>query len=264
MIYSQSQSHGFFWENEIVKKVFNLEERKNDTYIYDIPAEKNSRNNNENVGIKVVGMNYICCGSIQNFINYDFNKKNTLIIIQYKQKGNLKKIYRIFEIDYNQECQKELFGSATLEDIIDYENKVKSIKHNISSTEAIKIFNYKEEKRKLQKNKNMKIIINPKIDRHSQRRVQCTIPNFETTLEKYITYKSPIDEPNIYKGIEITPELLSPPRKRGGASLEDLKKICKDNNIKKYSAKKKSEVMELLQQNIDTEKLNKLLSNLNI
>lgn len=264
MIYSQSQSHGFFWENEIVKKVFNLEERKNDTYIYDIPAEKNSRNNNENVGIKVVGMKNICCGSIQNFINYDFNKKNTLIIIQYIQKDNLKKIYRIFEIDYNQECQKELFGSATLEDINNYVDKIKSIKHNISSKEAIKIFNYKEEKKKLQKEKNMKIIINPKIDRHKQRRVQCSIPNFETTLEKYITYKSPIDEPNIYKGIEITPELLSPPRKRGGPSVEDLKYICRNKNIKGYPNKKKSELIELLNLNIDIEELNILLSNINI
>ena len=37
---------------------------------------------------------------------------------------------------------------------------------------------------------NCKITINPKVDSKNQRRVQCSISNFENTLTKYIVHLS--------------------------------------------------------------------------
>ena len=60
----------------------------------------------------------------------------------------------------------------------------------------------------------MQINISPKVDSKSQRRVQCSIPNFNTTLKKYITYSSSDDKPNVIRDIEIPLSIISKTRTR--------------------------------------------------
>jgi hypothetical protein len=196
---TQSQHHGFKFENVIRKNVFKLDNQCNDTNIHDIPFDKNTLDHNENVSIKTTGSTTICCSDILRFYDYDFTKKITIICIQYKQDKNCKIIKHIYEINYNKECHAHLFGNLPKEVIKTYVDNVKSIPTKTKGAEAKKIFSYLEEKKKIKQAYNHHIQINPKVD-SSQSRVQCSITNFEKTLEKFITYKSASDAPNLIRG----------------------------------------------------------------
>lgn len=214
MITNQSQKHGFIWENEIKKYVFDLPEDNNNTDIHDIPAEKNKFNKNENISIKTTKSLTICCGDIKRFFSYDFTKKNTIIVIHYKQKGIVKTIKNIYEINYTKECHKLLFGSLSYNEIEQYITNVKNIPKNISRIDAKNNFNYIVEKKDLTQKHKCNILINPKVDSKTQRRVQCSIKNFNVLLKEFITYKSSSEKPNILREKEIKNNINSPPRKR--------------------------------------------------
>ena len=92
--FTQSQSHGLYWDNEIRVKVFGLDQCINDTKKYDIDASENKFDPSENVSIKTSSNNNIDCGDILRFFNGDFSKKYTIILIRYTQKDNYK-CYRL-------------------------------------------------------------------------------------------------------------------------------------------------------------------------
>ena len=135
---SASQGHGFNWENDVRKMVFYLEEEKNNTDKYDIPKEKNKLNKNENVSLKSTGSECICTSDILRFYNYDFDNKNTIILIKYKQEGDNKIIENIYEINYSKNLHKILFGDLTEAEIINYVENVKKIPPKIKGDEAKK------------------------------------------------------------------------------------------------------------------------------
>ena len=83
--YTQSQGYGLKKENDISTIVFNLSENNNNTKKYDIDSKENKLKQNENISIKTTKGDYIDCGDIIRFYNYDFTKKNTIIIIKYEQ-----------------------------------------------------------------------------------------------------------------------------------------------------------------------------------
>ena len=85
--FSQSQSAGFKFENEVKEKVFGLNPETNNTDIHDIDHTRNIFDPNENISIKSTKSNTICCSDIMRFFSYDFEKKNTIIVIKYKQEG---------------------------------------------------------------------------------------------------------------------------------------------------------------------------------
>ena len=210
---SQSQKHGFTYENNIRSIIFDLPLEKNNTDTHDIHKDKNKYNTNENCSIKTTGTNTICCSDILRFYNYDFEKKNTIIVVSYKQTDVHKIIKHIYEIDYNKKCHELLFGNLPKKEIEKYINGVKSIPTNVKGKDAKNIFNYLVEKTKLKKLYNNIIQISPKVD-HTQSRVQCAIPNFEKNLKEFITYKSSSDTPNIIRGKEIPLSIESGTRKR--------------------------------------------------
>ena len=240
----QSQKHGFCWENEIRKSVFGLSEESNNTNTHDIPCEKNKYNDIENVSIKTTGSMTIYCADISRFYKYDFEKKNTIIVVNYEQVSNNKVIKKIYEIDYNKECHKLLFGDLPLETINDYITNIKSIpKGHVSKEISEKYLKTKEE---IQKKFNPKIIINPKVDHINQRRVQCSIPNFSETLKDFIIYKSDENNPNFIRGEKITKSIKSDKRERKGITKEILKDIARQNKVKRYSALNKHDLSYLL------------------
>ena len=210
---NQSQKHGFTYENSIKTIVFNLPLENNNTDTHDIPKDKNKYNKNENCSIKTTGSTTIYCADILRFYNYDFEKKNTIIVVSYKQTETHKIINHIYEIDYNKKCHELLFGNLPKEEIEKYVNGIKSIPTNIKGKDAKNIFNYLVEKTKLKNLYNNIIQINPKVD-SKQSRVQCTIPNFEKNLKEFITYKSSSDRPNIIRDKEIPLSIESCRRKR--------------------------------------------------
>tara|TARA_B110000459_G_C16617579_1_gene499790 strand:- start:3038 stop:3682 length:645 start_codon:yes stop_codon:yes gene_type:complete len=208
----QSQMHGFTFENSIRSKIFNLPKENNSVYIHDIHHSKNILNMNENVSIKTTGSNTICCGDILRFYDYDFLKTNTIIVIKYDQVSNEKIIKNIYEIDYNKECHKLLFGELTYNKIKDYDLYIKNIpKGKVSYNEKNKYLKYKKE---LEKDNNCLIKINPKVDSKYQRRVQCSISNFEDNLYNFIKYKSPYETPNMIRGNMIEMSIKSNKRVR--------------------------------------------------
>jgi hypothetical protein len=212
-ITGQSQKHGFTFENSVREQVFEIPSETNNTDRHDIPKHKNHFDENENCSIKTTGSMTICCGDILRFYDYDFNEKNTIIVIVYKQTALEKIIKCIYEINYNAECHKFLFGDLPKEVIQDYVKKVKAIPRKTKDEQAKDIFDYLDEKNKIKKEYPHIIQINPKVN-SSNRRVQCSIPNFEKTLSDFITYKSSPDTPNLLRGKEITPKILSTRRKR--------------------------------------------------
>ena len=213
MYCAQSQKHGFTFENSTREQIFDLPNEKNNTDKHDIPKHKNKYNKNENCSIKTTGSETICCSDILRFYDYDFNENNTIIVIKYKQTETEKIVQSIYEIDYNIECHKVLFGNLPKEVIEKYVENVKSIPRHIKGDEAKKIFNYLEEKKELKKKYTNIIQINPKVD-SSQSRVQCSIPNFEETLKDFIKYKSTSDKSNFIRGKQIIHKIESNKRTR--------------------------------------------------
>ena len=213
MYCAQSQKHGFTFENSTREQIFDLPNEKNNTDKHDIPKHKNKYNKNENCSIKTTGSETICCSDILRFYDYDFNENNTIIVIKYKQTETEKIVQSIYEIDYNIECHKLLFGNLPREVIEKYVENVKSIPKHIKGDEAKKIFNYIDEKKELKKKYRNIIQINPKVD-SSQSRVQCSIPNFEETLKDFIKYKSTSDKSNFIRGKQIIHKIESNKRTR--------------------------------------------------
>ena len=201
----QSQNHGFIFENIVRKDIFDLPAEKNNIDKHDIPKEKNKYNKNENCSIKTTCSNTICCGDINRFYNYNFLEKNTIIVIKFEQVEQEKIVKKIYEIDYNAECHKLLFGNLSKKVIENYVKNVKAIPK--------KNFNYIKEKDKLKKKYTNIIQINPKVD-STQRRVQCSIPNFEINLKDFIRYKSTNKRPNFLRGKKILGRIESNKRKR--------------------------------------------------
>lgn len=249
---NQSQNHGFTYENIIREIIFNLNSESNNTDKYDISSANNIYNSNENISIKTTGNYTICCGDILRFFTYDFTKKNTIICVKYLQIEDSKEIECIYEIDYNSEMHRYLFGTITYQELENYIENIKKIPKNIKGQEAKEIFDYLKEKEQLQTLYNMNIMINPKVD-SSQTRVQCSISNFQEKLKEFITYNSLRDcnQSNIIRLKEI-PKLIDSPkrkRKRKGITKYNLLGICRNNKnmCKGYSKKNKDELVELLQ-----------------
>ncbi len=246
----RSQEHGFLWENDVKTNGFDLPAEKNNTDTHDISKEKNKYNKNENVSNKSTGSETICCSDILRFFNYNFEEKNTIIVIHYDQTGTHKIVKNTYEIDYNAECHKHLFGDLPREVIEEYVANVKSIPKKTKGKDAKKIFDYLGVKEEINKNYTFNAQINPKVD-SKQSRVQCSITNFKQTLKDFIIYDSmkETNQPNILRGIPISPSFISSRRARNGLSCEKLKNLCKSNGLKKYSKLKKEELIELLNKN---------------
>lgn len=243
-----SQLSGFTFENFIREKVFEIPFDPNNTDKYDIPDIKNRFNPNENISIKSSGNGNIDCGDILRFYNYDFKKKNTIIVVSYEQVEDYKIIKNIYEINYDLKMRDYLFGTISEKELYEYVNLIRKIPKGVSGKEIRKSFDYLSAKIELQRRHKMKIIISPKIDSRGQRRVQFSIPKFVNTIKNFIVYKSSPFKINLVRDIEIPLKIKSKKRIRGGVSKEELIQICRKHKdiIKGYSKKKKIELEEIL------------------
>ena len=206
-----SQQHGLIFENEIRNKVFNTSVVRSNTFMHDISRCNNIFNPNENVSIKSTGSYVISCGDVLRFHDYDFSLINTLITLKWVQEGDLKRIERIYEIDYNQDCHAFLFGCCPRNVIQDYVSYIKSIPKGVVSDTKRK--EYVSLAKEIRERYNCYIRFNPKVDSKEQRRVQCSIPKFNT-LEPFIRFQSPTGSPNLVRGVLINPWIESARRKK--------------------------------------------------
>ena len=248
---NQSQKHGFQFENIIKIDIFDLPEENNNIDKYDIPKSKNKFNSNENISIKFIKKGgALCLGDIIHINNYDLNDKNTLVLGIYLQIGNNKKLVKLIEVNYNKELYDYLFGNLPKNEIKKYVEGVKSIPNKVKGKQAMEIFPYLDKKKELKEKYKFKIDINPKVD-SQQSRVQCSILNFEKTLEKFISYSQDAnDEGDIfYRGKKINVCIKSPSRIRGGIKKYHYLQLCKVNKISGYSKLRKDQLISLLKQN---------------
>lgn len=224
----QSQNHGFIWENH-VRGVFGLEAVSNDRNIHDIPCNNNKFNSNENISIKCSGGTKVECGDIMHLYNYNFNETNTIIVIRWEQNTDTtKKIKCMYEIDYNKELHKILFGTITKNIIKEYVEFITSIPPGKEAQQQSKQ-EREERKKKLQKIHNMKAVIHPKVDSKKQRRVQCSF-NINNIPSDYIKTTSSKETPNLLKYGDIPLTIESSRRKmRGGITIAKLNNICRVN-----------------------------------
>jgi hypothetical protein len=107
--------------------VFGLGQCINDTKKYDIEAEENKFDPEENVSIKTSSNNNIDCSDILRFFNGDFSKKYTIILIRYEQKSDTKCVKEIIEIAYTSVLRDHLFGTISGEVLQQYVDFVKAI-----------------------------------------------------------------------------------------------------------------------------------------
>ena len=211
--FTQSQSHGLFWDSEIRVKVFHLPECINDTRKYDIECSENEYNHDENVSIKSTCSDTIDCGDILRFFDqFEAAQYTNIVTIRYKQIGDTKQIQEIVEFKYDEEIRQFLFGTASILELEQYCNLVKSIPKGFVSQDCKK--EYKKQKKELQVKHNMYINISPKVDSQNQRRVQCSIPKINHLFAKFphkIISRTLSAE---VKSIAITSQIHSLPRIR--------------------------------------------------
>ena len=211
--FKQSQSHGLFYDNEIRVKVFGLGQCVNDTKKYDIAAEENKFDPEENISIKTSSNNNIDCGDICRIFNGNFTKKYTIILIRYKQSSaDTKSIKEIIEIAYTPALRDHLFGSISLNSLEQYVDFIKAIPKGPVITDIKK--EYKLRKIALQKEHNMYINISPKVDSGSQRRVQCSIPKVDQLLKQFPELIISRTTEPIVRNVIISKEIHSCPRVR--------------------------------------------------
>ena len=221
--FTQSQSHGLFWDSEIRNKVFGLNQCINDTKKYDIEAEENKFDQLENVSIKSSSNNNIDCGDILRFFSGDFSKKYTIILIRYEQKSDTKCIKEIIEIAYTSWLRDHLFGTITNEVLQQYVDFVKAIPSGPVSEEIKK--EYKFKKNALQKDYNMAINISPKVDSKSQRRVQCSIPKLDQLLAQFPEIIISRSVKPVVRNVPISAQIKSEPRVRNKKIKDVLQEV---------------------------------------
>jgi hypothetical protein len=212
---NQSQKFGFDIEKQVKEKSFKIPFEGNDTNIHDIESKDNKFNNNENISIKTSKIDKIELGDIERVYKYNFEEINTILLILYTQKLFYKVITEIREYNYTKEMHNKIFGKCPLNTLNDYVNKVKELpKHKNGKELKEDYFDYLEEKKKIQKKYDMELVINPKVDSKTQRRVQCTVKLKD--IEEFLTLNTKVskDEDCIVRGEKITRSYNSPPRKR--------------------------------------------------
>jgi len=211
---TQSQSHGFIFENLIRKIIFKIPEITNDTNIHDIVVD------NETLSIKSCLIKNetfnVECGDILRFLSSFDNKtrmKHYMLIICYTQSNNFKNIKRSIEIELNEMLKEKLFGIN-----FDYEklyNFIQKVKKQPSGSLSKKIKNelYKEAK-ELQIAFGMTLSIRVKLDSKKQRRVQCCISKMNLFLAENPIFIIKDNQCAEFRNIKYPETIISPSRKR--------------------------------------------------
>lgn len=204
-----NQDFGFIIDSEVVTNVFNAP-RGAYTSIHDVPKEHNKFDKDENVSIKSVsekgspGM-----GSALRIWDYAPTEKHTAIIVVYVQRGDRKVITRVVEISLDDKVA--LFGSLTRADIVRLDDLIRSVPHGQISAEL------HTQMHTLKKELNARsglIKFNPKVDKHTQRRLQCSLPKVsELVFNARHLVKSDVASATV-RGVAIVDSAVSGPRVR--------------------------------------------------
>jgi hypothetical protein len=200
---TESQAHGFKFENCVKVEVFKINDKIKYTSKYDIPEEFNTINDN-NISIKTTKTRYVGCADIFRFLESD---KTEMIIIYYKQIENYKQVIKTYSLHLTDNFMKSLNGDINKYELNQLNQYIKNIPHGKVSKET-----KKEYKNKCKQLSLEYFIVNPKVDSKKQRRVQCTLKLDAILNRKDIKYE--IFNGAEYYGKKYIGKFFSPRRKR--------------------------------------------------
>jgi len=201
----ENQLHGVLFEADIKAKVFNNPPPAPYTAPHDVDRCHNPFNSNENISIKATGSSTVCMADALRVFGYEPGVDHTAIVVKYDQRGEEKVLTHVYELDLMK--REELWGSVTKEDIEALNALVRSMPVGQRVPEIDRAI--KEKKKELNAKSGF-IQFNPKIDSKNQRRLQCSIPKFES---RAVLIKSVTTEP-LVRGIQIIASVLSGRRVR--------------------------------------------------
>lgn len=208
------QSHGFFWEKEIITKVYGVTEDEMKQIKYnskmDVPSVFNHIGKYD-VSIKTTNnKNTVCMADcLRIFDSVNCSNPFRLVVVNYYQNTlTTKKIKNIVEIDLTS-SHDILFGQIKRSQIEELNNIVKSVPNNRKPTkeEHKRMYSYRDQL----KNLSGYIYFNIKCN-STQSRLQCSFNNFEKFMEKNPQRIISKSDGNNFMGCVISDEIFSTPR----------------------------------------------------
>ncbi len=175
---NEVQCHGFRWEQEVLKNIYNITSKIKYTNEMDLPGELN---NGVNLSIKTTGSyNTVCMADCLRFFDSLQNEKLHLMVILYKQESDKKVIERVVQLDLTSST-KLLFEDVSRKELEELVKKVKEVPSNRKPTD-------KEHKEMYKIRDNLQarlkyIKLNIKCN-STQSRVQCSFNKFKKFLEE--------------------------------------------------------------------------------
>lgn len=203
-----NQNHGFLWEQEIKTRVFEYTAQAGYTDTHDIDKTHNRFNPHENISIKVTGSGTVCMGDALRVFGYSSEDVHTGIVIRYIQEDDTKVLCGVYELDLDNRAL--LWGTVTEEDIRSLDALVRSMPPG--ERDATLDQQIRERKRELNARSGV-VRFNPKIDSGTQRRLQCSIPNF-AAIDALIRTRS---VECVVRGVSIQSSIASGRRVRNAA-----------------------------------------------
>jgi hypothetical protein len=201
----ENQQHGFLFEDDIKKKVFNDPPPALYTAPHDVDRCYNPQNPNENISLKATGRPTVDMADALRVYGYEEGVEHTAIVVQYEQQDEKKVLTHVYELDLMQ--RELLYGRVTRQDIEELNDLVRSMPRGRRDPEIDRAITAKKKELNA---KSGAMRFNPKIDSDKQRRLQCSIPKFASYpwLVKSVT-----TEP-VVRGVQIISSIDSGRRVR--------------------------------------------------
>ncbi len=171
---TEVQNHGFIFE-KWVKKVLKVDKlATNYTQKWDIPGETP-------ISVKFMGLtNALEFGSTVRI--WEIEETFTLVIGRWEQVGNKKIVRSIDEIDIRLDDLKKMKGNITLQEIKEFDKKIKSFPAGKNGQKEGTEFAKKWKAER--KDRTGLLTITHKIDSKNQRRIQCNL-NYKNYIELF-------------------------------------------------------------------------------
>lgn len=214
----ESQAHGLTWEKDILHNSFRvplyiLDDRKKNAE-FDLEAKHNKLVKGVNLSVKVSGSNTINMGDCRRvYKEVASGIPIHLVVIQYKQVGNKKKIVKITEFDLT-DAKELLFGDITIDDLEKLDKAIKSFPRCSTPKSTNKrSLRFMRDDIYSQRSVRKSLRLNIKCTKE-QRRLQFSIQNWAKFVADNRNRVVLESTRNKFRKGYIRPELLSEPRKR--------------------------------------------------
>ena len=181
------QSHGNDYENLVIKRITGKGKKEYDKlkgkggYTSSMDIVKGLLSDKDR-SVKTTNGNKVDCGDILRRMR---EKEYEIIVGQYRQDGGNKIVHTEYVFNIKPEDYDKLWGTMKYELVEEYDRFIKSIPKTREGQQATK-----EERTRIKNNiacKDALMVIHPKVDSKSQRRVQCSF-KIDQMIESGIEY----------------------------------------------------------------------------